>query len=129
VYKGVDGLLSRLEATGVRKAIASNKPLHQIVILAEKFGFTPRFDLILGPEKVDRGKPEPDMFLKCAEHLRLPREAFLIVGDTDLDMIAGKRAGMKRAAALWGYSTREKLAQFGPEYFVEEPEQLIDIIA
>lgn len=128
VYDGIGALLDSLEEKRVPKAIASNKPFRQIMLLAESLGLSPRFDIILGPEKVAAGKPEPDLFLKCAEHFRLKPGEVLAAGDTDLDMIAGKSAGMARAAVLWGYSSREKLARFEPEYFVEEPMQLMEIV-
>jgi phosphoglycolate phosphatase len=121
VYDGVYELLEILAKKKVPMAIASNKPFRQITLLAEKFGFTPRFRLIMGPEITGKGKPDPDMFLRCAAHTGVAPENTLVVGDTELDMIAAQRAGMKRAAALWGYSSREHLAGFSPEYFAERP--------
>lgn len=128
VYDGVYGLLDILEKKKIPMAIASNKPFRQITLLAEKFGFTPRFRLILGPEMTGKGKPDPDMFLHCAAHTGVAPEHTLVVGDTELDMIAAQRAGMKRAAALWGYSSREQLAKFNPEYLVERPMDITDIV-
>ncbi|MFH0920034.1 MAG: HAD family hydrolase [Fibrobacterota bacterium] len=121
VYPGIYPLLQRLQDRGMYMAIASNKPHPQVLQLTERFKFNPYFDPILAPEKVKEGKPEPDMFLACAQTWGVPPEAILVVGDTELDMEAGKRAGMPRAAALWGYSTREKLSALAPEFSADTP--------
>lgn len=128
LYPRVVELLTTLKDMGISMGIASNKPHGQILKLTDRFGITGMFDTVLGPEKVKEGKPAPDMFLSCAEQWGIPAAAVVVVGDTALDMTAGKAAGMARAAALWGYSTYEVLARHKPEYFLDRPSDVLDIM-
>ena len=108
--------------------VASNKPYNQIIKLMAHFKLEDCFSPILGPEKVKSGKPSPDMFLECARDWDLPVGELLVVGDTELDMTAGRSAGIARAAALWGYTDKETLLAEGPEYMVAEPTALGEIV-
>lgn len=58
------------------------------------------------------GKPEPLMMLKAAEHLGLPPEDVVMVGDRlDTDILAAQRAGMKTALVLTGLTDRAMLSE------------------
>jgi phosphoglycolate phosphatase len=128
LFSGIQELLDRLDNTGIRMAIASNKPYHQVLRLVEHLGLTDYFCPILGPEKVKEGKPWPDMLFECAREWDMPAERILVAGDTELDMIAGKNAGMARAAVLWGYSEVSTLSAQNPEYAVSTPSALTELI-
>ena len=43
------------------------------------------------------------------------------MGDSPADMEAGKRAGVKTCAVLWGYGDREEMARWAPDYWVSDP--------
>lgn len=76
-----------------RKIILST--LHQLKIR----GY---FDIIMTMDEVKRRKPHPEMVIKACKMLEIsPREA-IVVGDTQNDMLAGKRAG----CATIGYRTK-----------------------
>jgi phosphoglycolate phosphatase len=128
LYPGIQELLDRLDGTGTRMAIASNKPHGQVVKLIEHLGVADYFCPVLGPEKVKEGKPAPDMFLECARDWGMCADRILVAGDTELDMIAGRSAGMARAAVLWGYSDEGLLALQAPDYAVATPAALGEVI-
>jgi HAD superfamily hydrolase (TIGR01549 family) len=128
LFPGIPELLETLDNTGIRMGIASNKPFTQVMKLVEHFGLADCFSPILGPEKVKDGKPAPDMLLECGREWDLPAARLLVAGDTDMDLIAGRNAGMARAAVLWGYSEKRILMAHSPEYCVNAPAELGEII-
>ena len=128
LYPGIQELLDRLDTTGTRMAIASNKPHGQVVKLVEHLGIADYFCPVLGPEKVKEGKPAPDMFLECARDWSMPVDRIVVAGDTELDMIAGVSAGMSRAAVLWGYSDERTLTAQAPDFVVSTPAALGEVI-
>jgi HAD superfamily hydrolase (TIGR01509 family) len=128
LYPRVGELLTTLKDMGISMGIASNKPHRQVLQLTGKFGITEFFSVVQGPEMVAEGTPAPAMFLACAEKWDIPAAAIVVVGDTALDMTAGRAAGMARAAALWGYSTYEVLARHKPEYFLDRPSDVLDVM-
>jgi phosphoglycolate phosphatase-like HAD superfamily hydrolase len=98
------------------------------VTLVEKlFGSNAPFNPVLGPECVKEGKPAPDMFLACAEAWRISPSEIVVVGDTPLDMDAGKRAGMKRIAVRWGYGDNNQLDACKPDYNVYKAAEIISL--
>lgn len=59
-------------------------------------GLTDDFPVVCTAEDVERGKPEPDLFLLAAKCLGLPPEACVVFEDSDLGLEAARRAGMQR---------------------------------
>jgi beta-phosphoglucomutase family hydrolase len=52
------------------------------------------FDAMVTAEDTERHKPEPDVFLEAAKRLGVPPEACVVFEDTDIGLLAAKRAGM-----------------------------------
>jgi len=85
-------LLKNLKAAGVKLAIASGSSRGSMLPLIEKFGIP--YDALVTAEDVNRGKPDPELFLKAAEKLGVPAGDCTVVEDSDAGVEAGRRAGM-----------------------------------
>ncbi len=53
----------------------------------------------------------------------------IYVGDEDRDIIAAKKIKIKNIAVTWGFNSKEKLSKEKPDYIVDSPMQILDIIA
>ena len=62
---------------------------------------------------VPRAKPEPDLFLACAERLGLPPDQCYVVGDAVWDLLAARRAGMLSVGVLTGGYGEDELIRAG----------------
>jgi phosphoglycolate phosphatase-like HAD superfamily hydrolase len=51
-----------------------------------------------------------------------------MVGDTDLDLRAGRTSGIRTCAALYGYGMRSSLLDPKPDFAIEEPGELLTIL-
>ena len=69
-------------------------------------------------------KPAPDGLLKCANDLGLAPDTCLFIGDSRVDITAGKNAGMKTAAISGGVAQKEKLQALKPDYIFKDLESL-----
>ena len=69
-------------------------------------------------------KPAPDVILRSLEALGAKPGDCLMVGDSAADMEAGRRAGVKTCAVTYGYGKREALAQFEPDYWIDDLREL-----
>jgi beta-phosphoglucomutase family hydrolase len=58
-------------------------------------GLAGHFQAICTAEDVERGKPEPDLFLLAARRLGVPPEDCIVFEDSDLGLEAARRAGMQ----------------------------------
>jgi beta-phosphoglucomutase-like phosphatase (HAD superfamily) len=67
------------------------------------------FDIVLSGEDVERGKPEPDPFLKVAGMLDVDRSECLVVENAPMGVKAANRAGMF-CVAVPTYVSKESIA-------------------
>jgi beta-phosphoglucomutase family hydrolase len=94
---GVQAWLERLEAAGVRQAIASSAPPANIDALVDELGLRDYFDAIASGFDLP-GKPDPAVFLKAARLIGVPPERCVVVEDAVAGIGAARRAGMKCVA-------------------------------
>ena len=60
----------------------------------KELGIDQLFDFIVTADDVDRHKPEPDTFLKCAELMGIEPKYCQVFEDGELGMQAAQTAGM-----------------------------------
>ena len=74
-------------------------------------------------------KPSPEALIKAVAALDVRMCDCIIVGDSTVDVKAGKAAGSKTVALLSGLYSREELALAGPDFILQSISELPDIIA
>ena len=90
-----------------KTAIATNRSNTMDRVLSEH-GLEGYFDLVVSSSDVDRPKPYPDPLIKILEYFEIEASNALYVGDSELDEIAAKAAGVPFVA----YQNRSLLANF-----------------
>ncbi len=101
--------------------IFTGKSRQSLTITLEKLGLDDNFDLIFTGNDVTRSKPFPDALFQIIGILQLKKEETLFLGDSHLDIQAGKAAGIKTAGALWGSVEPEKLINSQPDFVFKTP--------
>ncbi|HKP76765.1 MAG TPA: HAD-IA family hydrolase, partial [Longimicrobiaceae bacterium] len=108
-FPGAAETVAELARRGLRLAIVTSKLRRGTLRGMDLCGITELFPVIVTPEDVRNPKPHPDPVRVALERLGVaPREA-LFVGDSPHDLVAGREAGTRTAAALWGPFPREAL--------------------
>jgi phosphoglycolate phosphatase len=92
---GVAEGLKALKAAGVKLGVCSNKPAYFTRALLEMLEIGGYLDVVLGPDDVGAPKPDPTMVLRALERLDVPKEQTLYVGDMEVDVETGRRAGVE----------------------------------
>ncbi len=115
-------LLHALHGRGLALGIAtsSGRELRSL----DRWGVRGLFGSIVGRESVRRRKPHPEPVLRCAEELALPPAALAYVGDSPVDVRAGRAAGAYTIGVLGGTSPREVLDAEGPDAILESVAEL-----
>ena len=120
-YAGVAEMLSALPG---RKSTATTKGTPTTRLVLEKFGLLPYFDHVQGTDGFP-AKPEPDVIYASLKVFGAPARDCLFVGDSAADMEAGRRAGVKTCAVMYGYGNREEMLGWQPDYIIDRPEELL----
>ncbi len=119
-YAGIPEALAALPG---RKSTATTKGTPTTRAVLEMFGLLPYFDHVQGTDGFP-AKPEPNVILASLEVFGASPKDCLFIGDSPTDMEAGRRAGVKTCAVLWGYGHREEMARWEPDYWVGHPSEL-----
>ena len=86
------------------------------------------FPMLLGSDHVKEIKPDPEGIHLIMKKEKSVPENTLIIGDTEVDILAGKSAGIKTGAVKWGGLTPwETLMDLKPDYAFHEPEELFSL--
>ncbi len=121
VYPGVAETLAKLPG---RKTTATTKGTVAARAILEQFDLARHFDHIQGTDGFGY-KPEPDVLLHAIKALDADPQGCLFVGDSETDMEAGRRAGVKICAVRYGYGNPEALAKWQPDYWIDSLTDLI----
>ena len=125
-YDGIVDMLEGLKNKGIKTAIISNKQDEAVkVINKELFGGI--IEIAEGTKPDVARKPAPDSLLNTMKALGVEKDEVLFVGDTDVDMITAKNAGVKSIGVLWGFRDEEELRTNGADYIVSHPKEILDI--
>ncbi len=101
---GVRELLQLCRERGLPKAVASSS-LHMWVDLKLKaIGLTGAFDAVLGGDDVERGKPNPDIYIKAANALGVPPTECIAIEDSPIGIAAAVASGAYTIAVRTEYT-------------------------
>lgn len=126
-YDGIMPMLEKVKADGYKMAVVSNKPdVFTKELVSELFGeYIP---LAIGRSDDMPRKPAPDMVLYAMDKLGSNKNTTVYVGDSEVDAITSKNAGLPCVGCLWGFRDRETLESAGAEYIVSSPDELVGLI-
>jgi len=125
---GVQHVLERLKFIGCRIGLASNNSRKSVEIILKKLEIRELFDVVVARDDVKRLKPHEEIIVKAVSRLKTVPWRSLYVGDSAVDVIAGKRAGAYVAAITGGADSKEKLMRSRPDYLIDGLEEVFDVI-
>ncbi len=108
-YAGVEDLLAE-QAGRRRLALLTNKPERPTRRILEHFGWTGRFEWVIGGDTLAVRKPDPAGLLEIARRLEVGIAELLMVGDSPIDAATAEAAGTPFALVEWGFATSQERA-------------------
>ncbi len=128
VYDGAIELLMSLKKKGYMLAVASNKPDEFISYIVTNLFADKTFDYIRGNISGTPHKPDPQIVFDIINKLNVEKDNCCFVGDSGVDILTAKNAGIKSIGCLWGYRNREELEGAGADYIVGHPLDILEIL-
>ncbi len=126
-FPGTAHTLEKLQKAGIKLAAVTTRSNLTSVGTLERAGIRNFFDAVISAEDVKNIKPDPEPLLKALQILNeLPADAYM-VGDSSVDIQAGKNANVKTVAVSYGFH-RDTISDSNPDYLVDAIEEILPII-
>lgn len=127
-FEGVLDTVQTLKEKGYKLGVVTTKR-HDVTMKGlslmklDKF-----FEVIVAYDHVTKTKPDPEPILKALEQLGSTPEEAIMVGDNYHDILGGKNAGTLTAGCSWSIKGREYIAQYEPDYILDNMTDLLKIL-
>ncbi len=125
-YEGMCEALHTLYDKGYKIAVLSNKQDAYVKKIVEILFPDGIIAYVQGQTELPI-KPDPTVSLMIARTLGISPEDAAFIGDSDVDIITGKNAGMLAVGCAWGYRGRAVLEQADADYVLEHPSELLTL--
>jgi pyrophosphatase PpaX len=127
LFSGIPEGLSKVKEK-YPMGIVTGKRYNGAVLLLKETGILDYFDVVVGADTTERGKPYADPIFFAAEKLGLEPYETIYIGDAEHDIHAAKNAGAMSAAVLTGTANRDELKLLEPDYLFESVGDFFKIV-
>ena len=102
-FPGVADTLGRLQATGLTLAVCTNKPSRLTSMILEGLEIDRFFTRVVAGDTMPFRKPDPRALMEVVDGFGTPKEATLMVGDSEVDAATAHSAGVPFVLMTYGY--------------------------
>jgi phosphoglycolate phosphatase len=126
LFPGTKQLLQLASKSGLSLGVFSNKHVSFVNLFLEKLSIHGFFELILGDNGQIIQKPNPTVFYSIIKPLfpELDNSQVLMVGDTAVDLLFAKNAGIDVCWAAYGYGDRAECLALEPTFAIDNISEL-----
>ena len=124
---GVDELLQQLYGHYPMSVVSARDEQGTMAFL-EQYDLVKYFDVIVTGLSAPHTKPYPDPILLAAKKMNVSPENCLMIGDTTVDIRAGKSAGAQTVGVLCGFGEEPELRKMGADVILKDTTKLMDIL-
>jgi pyrophosphatase PpaX len=128
IYPGIVAAVGSIRAAGRRTGLVTSKNRQGALRGLTLVRLEAMMDVLVCADEVTNPKPHPEPVEKAVALLGADPATTVYVGDSIHDMVSGRAAGVRTAAALWGPFGREHLELATPDYWLETPADLLTLL-
>ncbi len=129
LFPEMPAVLAQLEQHKIPWGIVTNKPGWLTLPILKKLNLIDKTDCVVCGDTLKTNKPDPAPLLYACELLNCTPQECLYVGDAEVDVIAGQRAGIKTIVAGYGYIIEaDKAHYWGAATIIHSPEDLLNYL-
>lgn len=128
LYPHVHETLTELSKVGIKMAIASSRSKASVQEYCSELLINEYFQSIVGGEDVKNGKPAPDPVNLILDSQGWDKKETLVVGDMNVDILMGKKAGTSTCGITYGNGSPTELKEARANYIISDFSQLIGIL-
>jgi HAD superfamily hydrolase (TIGR01509 family) len=129
-FQLIRGVKEMLEGLSPRYplAVVSARDTRSTMEFLDQFGLAPYFKCIATDQTCEHTKPFADPLLWAAKQMGVQPEACLMVGDTTIDIRAGKAAGTQTVGVLCGFGEETELRRQGADMILATTPELLQVL-
>jgi HAD superfamily hydrolase (TIGR01549 family) len=124
---GVDEMLAALKGR-YPMAVVSARHEKSTMRFLEQFDLVKYFDAIVTGLSAPHTKPFPDPIFLAAQKMGVKPEECLMVGDTTVDIRAGKSAGAQTVGVLCGFGQEQELRDMGADLILSNTHEVAEVL-
>ena len=128
VYPGVVEAVRKIREAGARTGLVTSKNRLGALRGLTLVRLETMMDVLVCADEVTNPKPHPEPVEKAVAMLGADPATTVYVGDSIHDMQSGRAAGVRTVAVLWGPFGRSHLEGAKPDYWVETPAELAELV-
>lgn len=126
-YPGIEQLIKELRHRNIPLAVVTNKPHDWTLKMLSHFFPENPFREIQGAMPGLPHKPDPAGALGVAQRLDITPEDIAFVGDSDIDMLTARNAGMGAFGVAWGFRGAKELQEAGADRIISNPREILEL--
>jgi phosphoglycolate phosphatase len=128
-FPNIAGTLEKLSskaklAVTTRRNISAEEVKRELA----KLGLAKHIQTVVTSRDTLKPKPSPEALIRCAEHLGVRIRDCVVVGDSIVDVKAGKNSGAHTVAVLSGIFSREELEKEKPDLILHNVNELPEFV-
>lgn len=120
----VESTLKTLKSKSIKLGLFTTTPIKPLMVVEKKFSLKDYFDIMIAKEDA-KNKPSPEGLNKIITAFGIKKDECLYVGDSPIDILTGKAAGVKTIAITTGLATIEQLKEANPDWIISNLEKLL----
>ena len=128
LYDGIKETLLKLSENGIKLAVATNKPQNFARDIVSLLLPEINFVAVLGGHESRPKKPDTAIIREIFRNLDEPEKKSFMIGDSNVDVMTAKNAGITSIGCAWGFRGKDELSDAGADYIVYSPLEIADII-
>ena len=118
IVPGVEEMFKQMEGRFPMSVVSARDEKSTMRFLTQ-FDLCKYFEVIVTGLSAPHTKPYPDPIFLAAEKMGVQPQECLMIGDTTVDMRAGKAAGAQTAGVLCGFGEEPELRQLGADLILK----------
>lgn len=123
IYADIPGIIAELSDRGYRLGICTSKRTDYARRIIEMFGLLQHFSFVDGGDVGITKRQQIESMVANG----LPADSCIMIGDRDVDILAGKSNGVASVGVLWGFGERPELEAAAPDHLLEAPANLLNL--
>ena len=126
--KNAKPTLEKLKERSLKIALVSNRRKKSTLRILENHNIHELFDVIITWEDQKNPKPHPEGVMKAMQLFHVQPENCVFVGDSAVDIISAREAGVRCVGVLTGMATREILEKMGADHIINDLSELFEVL-